>query len=182
MAGVATCFFRAVRARGCLNSDLMSTEPAQSSVFVSVLREMRRLAALGVPIVVSLAAATLIGVVDTIMIAPLGTVPLAAASVTSAVMLIFYAALYGFVSVIGVRMASAFGRRDATALTVATKTGLVAAAVGGVAGAVLMLAIKPALFILGQPPEVLTAMTGYYIVMSGLLIPFTLFLHTQGVV
>jgi len=49
----------------------------------SIRAEVRSLARLAIPIALSLGAATLIGVVDTIMIAPLGTVPLAAASVTA---------------------------------------------------------------------------------------------------
>ncbi|MEM0930015.1 MAG: MATE family efflux transporter [Pseudomonadota bacterium] len=131
--------------------------------------------ALGFPIVISLAAATLIGVVDTIMIAPLGTVPLAAASITASVILIFYSALYGFVSVIGVRMAEAQGRGSSEALSNATSTGVVVATVTGVIGAGLMLATRPALGLIGQPEEVIAVVGGYWTAMSLLLIPYSMF-------
>lgn len=137
--------------------------------------EVKTLTALGFPIVISLAAATLIGVVDTIMIAPLGTVPLAAASITASVILIFYSALYGFVSVIGVRMAEAQGRGSSEALSNATSTGVVVATVTGVIGAGLMLATRPALGLIGQPEEVIAVVGGYWTAMSLLLIPYSMF-------
>ncbi len=61
----------------------------------AILKEARYLARLALPIVISLAAAALIGVVDTVMVAPLGTLPLAAVSITASVLIIFYSALYG---------------------------------------------------------------------------------------
>ncbi|WP_425045813.1 MATE family efflux transporter [Primorskyibacter sp. S87] len=140
-----------------------------------VKRETRDLARLGFPIVISLAAATMIGVVDTVMVAPLGTLPLAAVSITTSVLIIFYSALYGFVSVIGVRMARAFGEGSGDALSVATWAG-VAVSVGlGLLGTAAMLALKPALGWIGQPPEVVDLIGGYWTAMSLLLVPFTVF-------
>ena len=147
----------------------------EPSVGSNLWFEAKALTALGFPIVISLAAATLIGVVDTIMIAPLGTVPLAAASITASVILIFYSALYGFVSVIGVRMAEAHGRSSAEALSDATWTGVIVAIVTGVIGAGLMLAAKPALGLIGQPEEVTAIIGGYWTAMSLLLVPYTMF-------
>lgn len=146
----------------------------------TIWAEMRALTTLGFPIVISLAAATLIGVVDTIMIAPLGTLSLAAASITTFVLIIFYSGLYGFVSAIGVRMAEARGKGDADDLTIATKTGLWIAVVTGSLGALLMLALRPALPYLGQPPEVVALISGYWTAMSLLLIPFTVFYALKG--
>lgn len=145
-----------------------------------LLREMGRLARLALPIVISLGAASLISVVDTIMIAPLGTVPLAAASITLSMLIIFYSGLYGFVSAVGVRMAEAHGRGRAEDLSLATRTGLRVAAVAGVLGAALMVSLKPLLPMIGQPPEVIAAARGYWIVMSGFLIPFVLFYTLKG--
>lgn len=146
----------------------------------SVWREIRRLAALGFPIVISLAAATLIGVVDTVMIAPLGTLSLAAASVTTSIIIIFYSGLYGFVSAVGVRMAEASGKQSPQDLSVATRTGLRVAVVSGVMGAGLMFAIRPVLPFLGQPPEVIALLGGYWTAMSLFLIPFTVFYALKG--
>lgn len=146
-----------------------------SSIRPSLWSEIRALAKLGFPIVVSLAAATLIGVVDTVMIAPLGTIPLAAASITASVIVIFYSALYGFVSVIGVRMAEAHGNNNPEALSNATRTGLVVATAASFLGAALMLAVEPALGLLGQPSAVTDVLGDYWKAMSFLLIPFTIF-------
>ncbi|MGR3615108.1 MAG: MATE family efflux transporter [Paracoccaceae bacterium] len=141
----------------------------------AVLLETWDLTRLAFPIVVSLAAATLIGVVDTIMVSPLGTLPLAAVSITASVMIIFYSALYGFVSVIGVRMAEAFGESNDTALGVVTWAGIAVSAVAGVIGAVLMLLMRPWLGWIGQPQAVTELLVGYWTTMSLLLIPFTVF-------
>lgn len=146
----------------------------------SLWREITRLTKLGFPIVISLAAATLIGVVDTVMIAPLGTLSLAAASITNSVIIIFYSGLYGFVSAVGVRMAEARGRQSADDLSSATRTGIMVAIVTGTIGAILMLLFRPALDLLGQPKEVIDLLGGYWTAMSLLLIPFTAFYALKG--
>lgn len=151
-----------------------SLEPPET-VTLSIWHEMRKLTKLGVPIVISLAAATLIGVVDTVMIAPLGTLSLAAASITNSVIIIFYSGLYGFVSAVGVRIAEARGKQSADNLSGATRTGVQVAIVAGIVGAGLMLATRPLLDQLGQPPEVIALIGGYWTAMSLLLIPFTVF-------
>ncbi|MEM6739868.1 MAG: MATE family efflux transporter [Pseudomonadota bacterium] len=142
--------------------------------------EIRRLISLAVPIVVSLAAGTLVWVVDTIMIAPLGTVPLAGVSLTGGFIIVFYSALYGYVSVIGVRMAEAEGEGSAEALSSATRTGLLLAACVGLIGTVLMIAVKPVLALMGQPEDVRAVISGYWIAMSFGLIPFTVFYALKG--
>ncbi len=141
----------------------------------AILKEARYLARLALPIVISLAAAALIGVVDTVMVAPLGTLPLAAVSITASVLIIFYSALYGFVSAIGVRMAEAFGKTSDQGLAAATNAGVFVSLVVGSVGAVAMICLKPALSWIGQPPEVVSLIGGYWIAMSLLLVPFTVF-------
>ena len=140
-----------------------------------IVREALDVARLALPIVISLAAATLIGVVDTVMVAPLGTLPLAAVSITASVLIIFYSALYGFVSAVGVRMAEAFGKADDDALSAATRAGLAVALGVGILGAGLMLCLRPALAWIGQPPDVIRQLGGYWVAMSVLMIPFTVF-------
>ncbi len=141
----------------------------------AILKEARYLARLAFPIVISLAATALIGVVDTVMVAPLGTLPLAAVSITASVLIIFYSALYGFVSAIGVRMAEAFGKTSDQGLAAATNAGVFVSLVVGSVGAVAMICLKPALSWIGQPPEVVSLIGGYWIAMSLLLVPFTIF-------
>ena len=59
---------------------------------------------LAFPIVIGLTASTLIGVVDTIMIAPLGTNAMGAASLTTSAMIIMYTVVYGLIAVVNVRL------------------------------------------------------------------------------
>ncbi len=126
---------------------------------------------LSLPIVAGLAASTLIGVVDTVMIAPLGTVPLAAASLTTAVIIIFYSALYGFLSAVGVEAAHRHGAGDEDGVARALRSGLTLALGAGVAGAGAMAGVFLLLPAIGQPGEVLAILGPYWLAMSGLLVP-----------
>ncbi len=144
------------------------------------LSEVWRLITLATPIVVALAAAVLIGVVDTVMIAPLGTPALAGASIAASVILIFYSALYGLVSVCGVLIAQAFGAKDGEAVSVTVKASLVVSLVGGIVAAVLMIAVLPLLPIIGQPQEVVGIIRPYWIAMSFVLVPYAVFYALKG--
>jgi MATE family multidrug resistance protein len=126
---------------------------------------------LSLPIVAGLAASTMIGVVDTIMIAPLGTLPLAAASLTTAVIIIFYSALYGFLSATGVEAAHRHGAGDEDGVARALRAGLKLAFGAGVTGAAVMAGVFFLLPAIGQPPEVLAILGPYWFAMCGLLLP-----------
>lgn len=63
------------------------------SLMTSIRAELPGLFSLSVPIVASLAASTLLGVTDSVMLAPLGPVPLAAVGLTGGIALIFFAAI-----------------------------------------------------------------------------------------
>jgi MATE family multidrug resistance protein len=143
-------------------------------------REAGRLVSLATPIMVALTATVLIGVVDTIMIAPLGTVPLAGASIAASVIIVFYASVYGLVSVIGVRVAQAFGARDDAAVGLTVKAGIVVGAGAGVLSTALMIAILPLLPYLGQPETVLAILAPYWIAMSFVLLPFSILYALKG--
>ncbi|MGC3936856.1 MATE family efflux transporter [Roseobacter sp. EG26] len=130
---------------------------------------------LAVPLMVGLAAALLIGVVDTAMISPLGTVPLAAAGVTTAVLIILISALWGVITVISVQISQAEGAGDPARVAFALRSGLLLCLVGGVGAALLMIALYPLLGPLGQPQEVLSILLPYWISMAIWIVPFTLF-------
>ncbi|MDJ0626695.1 MAG: MATE family efflux transporter [Rhodobacter sp.] len=125
-------------------------------------------------------AATLIGVVDTVMIAPLGTVALAAAGITTAVLIIVISALWGLVTVVGVQIATAEGAGDRAEVTAHVKSGLVLAVLAGGVGVVLMMAIYPFLRPMGQPPEVLAILLPYWGAMALWIVPFTVFFVLKG--
>lgn len=169
----------------------MSSSPSPFSTFKtakfktantrpSFLDEVWRLTTLATPIMIGLAAAVLIGVVDTIMIAPLGTKALAGASIAASVILIFYSALYGLVSVCGVLIAQAFGRKDDNAVSATVKVSLVVSLLGGLAGALFMIITLPLLPIIGQPQDVLDIIGPYWLAMSFALVPYALFYALKG--
>ena len=130
---------------------------------------------LAVPLMVGLAAALLIGVVDTAMISPLGTVPLAAAGITTAVLIILLSSLWGVITVISVQISQARGADDPRRVALALRSGLLLCLLGGGGAAVLMILAYPLLGPLGQPDEVLAILWPYWVSMALWLIPFTLF-------
>ncbi|NOD93716.1 MATE family efflux transporter [Ruegeria sp. HKCCD4884] len=147
-------------------------------IFVSQAQtraELLPLIKLAVPLMVGLAAALLIGVVDTAMISPLGTVPLAAAGVTTAVLIILISALWGVVTALSVQISQAEGARDPKKVALALRGGLLLCLLGGGLAALLMMALYPLLGLLGQPTEVLEILLPYWMSMAVWIIPFTLF-------
>ena len=148
----------------------MPTQPSAAIAQTEVAPLLR----LALPIVAGLAASTLIGVVDTLMIAPLGTLPLAAASLTTAAMIIFYSAIYGFVSAVGIEAAHRHGGAQADAVAAALRAGLVLAPLMGLVAAVFMGLILVSLPFIGQPPDVLAIITPYWLAMAALLVPVAL--------
>ena len=137
--------------------------------------EFKPLIRLAIPLMVGLAAALLIGVVDTAMISPLGTVPLAAAGITTAVLIILVSALWGVVTVISVQISQAHGAGDHERAAAALRGGYLLCLLGGSGAALLMLAIYPLLGPLGQPKEVLAILLPYWVSMAIWIVPFTLF-------
>lgn len=136
--------------------------------------ETRTLFQLAVPIIIGLGAAMLQGLIDTVMLAPLGTNALAAVSLTSSAAIIMYSALYGLITIVGVQIAQAHGGGDPGKVTQAIRTGWTMALIAGGIGALAMIALLPTLGPLGQPPEVLVILAPYWIPIALSLIPFTL--------
>ena len=125
-----------------------------------------------VPIVAGLAASTLIGVTDSLMLAPLGVVPLAAAGLTGSVSLIVFAAIYGLLSALSVRIGRAYGAGQARAIPTILRNGLALGLLTGLAGAAVMGLVWLILPALGQPAAVLAAMPAYWALMAAMVVPF----------
>ncbi|ESW61969.1 MAG: multidrug transporter MATE [Rhodobacter sp. CACIA14H1] len=136
-------------------------------------RQVPGIVGLALPIVMGLAASTLIGVTDSVMLAPLGPVPLAAVGLTGAVAVLFYAAIYGLLSALSVRIGAAWGAGEGRRISTILRSGLALGLVVGVGGAVLMGAIWPLLPLLGQPDEVIAAMPAYWFWICAYLVPFS---------
>ncbi|MGE0054482.1 MAG: MATE family efflux transporter [Hyphomicrobium sp.] len=141
---------------------------------VSLLGEVPQLVALAVPIVAGLAGSTVLSVIDSLMLGPLGEVSLAAASLTQSILVVFYAGLYGVVGPVGIFVGQAHGAGENLRISGLLRHGLVIAFVSGLLGALAMAAFFPVLEFTGQPREVMIAMPAYWVTMSFLLLPFTL--------
>lgn len=122
---------------------LISQAPSRAE-FMPLIR-------LAVPLMVGLAAALLIGVLNTAMISPQGTVPLAAAGVITAVLIILISTFLGVVTAISVRISQAEGARDAARVALALCSGLLLRLLGGGGAALVMIALYLLLGPLGNP-------------------------------
>lgn len=138
------------------------------------LAEVPGLVGLALPIVMGLAASTLIGVTDTLMLAPLGPVPLAAVGLTGAVAVPFYAVIYGLLSALSVRIGAAHGAGAARDIPAILRNGLALGGLVGLAAAAGMAALWPVLPLLGQPAEVIAALPAYWFFICAFLIPYSI--------
>jgi MATE family multidrug resistance protein len=139
-----------------------------------VRAEVPGILGLAVPIVAGLAASTLIGVVDAVMLAPLGPVPLAAVGLTGAGAGLLYAAVWGTLSALSVRIGAAWGAGEARRIPLILRNGLALGGMVGLAAAAAMGLIWLALPATGQPDEVLQAMPAYWALIAAYLVPFAL--------
>ncbi|MGR3467194.1 MAG: MATE family efflux transporter, partial [Shimia sp.] len=144
------------------------------------MREAKGLARLAVPIMVSMAAATSIMVVDTLMVAPLGTVPLAVIALASTILVVVYAALYGLVSVTSILSAQALGAGTPKRVGDIMAAGLWLGLAGALLTVMALILGRPLLAYLGQPEEVLAELPGYWNALSLSLIPFAMSFALKG--
>jgi MATE family multidrug resistance protein len=154
--------------------------PAPASLLARALAETGRLAALAAPLVAGLVASTGVTMVDTAMIGPLGATPLAAAGVTTSVLIVFYAALYGAAGPVGLFAGRAHGAGEPARIGATARAGAALALAAGLVGAGAMAAALPLLPALGQPPEVTAALGPYWLWMAAALAPFTLALAAKN--
>jgi MATE family multidrug resistance protein len=163
-----------------MNAERPLTTPPQTAQTVAVpsgfrayVQELRPLISLAVPLVAGLVTSTLMGIIDTYMLGSRGETVLAAVSLTSSVLLIFYAALYGFLGPVSVLVGQAFGAENPSKIGAIIQHGLVIGGLAGVGSAVLMLVgLFGILPHTGQPAEVMAIISPYWIAMSLALIPY----------
>lgn len=141
--------------------------------WAAVRAEIPGVVRLALPIVAGLAASTLIGVTDALMLAPLGPVPLAAVGLTGAVLVIILAGVFGLLAALSVRIGEAHGARQGRRIPFILRNGLVLGLCTGLAGVAAMALLWPVLPRLGQPPEVIAAMPAYWAAMALWLLPFS---------
>lgn len=138
----------------------------------SIARQFAPIARLAVPLVAGLSATMLISVADAVMLAPLGAIPLAAVGLTAGVAGLLYAAIYGMLSVLAVRIGAAWGAGDERRIPTLMRSGLTLGTLIGVAAASLMGNLWFVLPYLDQPPDVVAAMGGYWLSIALYMIPY----------
>ncbi|MFC4700356.1 MATE family efflux transporter [Glaciecola siphonariae] len=149
--------------------------PSQNLKYIS-LSSTKQLLNLSIPITLGFLSAALIGVTDSIIVAPLGKLALASISITSSFILIFYAGLFGFASMTGVLLAN---QKESDQKTI-VNTGFWISSTAGVIGALLMLKSYYLLGVLGQPKAVVTAVESYWMYMAFSLLPYTMISSIQS--
>jgi MATE family multidrug resistance protein len=134
--------------------------------------EASPLARLAIPIIFGYSASMLPGITDSLMLAPLGPVPLAAVGLSSAGSTVLFASIWGVLTVMGVRIGTAWGAGEERRIPHILRNGLILGLVVGAVGALIMGLIWFALPWFGQPAEVIAAMGGYWICTALFMIPF----------
>ena len=139
----------------------------------AVWQQVPGIVGLAAPIVMGLAASTLIGVTDSVMLAPLGPLPVAAVGLTGAVAMLFFAAIYGLISALSVRIGAAWGAGKGRRISLILRAGLALGLLIGLGAALVMAALWPLLPLLGQPEEVIAALPTYWFFICAFLVPFS---------
>jgi MATE family multidrug resistance protein len=153
-----------------------TTPPSPRAAGAGRLSEVGPLISLSVPLVTGLTTSTLPALIDTFMLGPLGATVLGAVALTSSVLLIFYAGLYGFVGPVGILIGQAHGAQEPGRIAAIIQHGMAIALLAGLLSAGVMALGLAAIPWIGQPPEVLAIITPYWVAMSLSLIPYTILL------
>lgn len=140
----------------------------------AMLAELPALLKLALPLILSLSAASLIGVTDTVLLASQGTTVLACVALVTSAGIIFHAGLYGALATISVRVGYAYGAGDADAIAQTFRIGILHGFSVGMLGCVIMLCTLPVLIFLNVPLPDIDLLITYWIAMSLFLIPYCL--------
>lgn len=151
-----------------------SESSSSSSLRAQSLAECGSLIRLALPLIAGLAASTMISVVDTAMLGPLGPVPLAAVSLTTSFLIILFAGLYGFLGPVAILVGQAHGAGDAAAVGRVVRHGFALAIVAGTIGAALLAVSLILLPFLDQPADVVAVIGPYWLATAASMVPFCL--------
>lgn len=144
------------------------------------LSEVPAILRLAVPVIFGLMSGTMMGVIDTLMVAPLGTDALAATSLATSALIIVFSGLFGLISVVIVGMAQAHGARDNTALAGEVRNGLLLALAAGGVVLIAMILAFPAFRYLAASEAILSLLRPYWIAMAAMVVPYALFGVLRG--
>ncbi len=130
---------------------------------------------LAYPVILGMLGHTLVGFVDNIMVGQLGTAELAAVSLGNSFIFIAMSLGIGFSTAITPLMAEADGEKNIQKGKEAFNHGLILCTVLGIALFLLILGIKPLMYHMGQPEEVVTFAMPYLNLVAFSLIPLIIF-------
>ena len=127
--------------------------------------------ALAMPIMSGMLGHMLIGLADTIMVGHVGVVPLAAAAFVNAVTHLPLIFALGLLASVSVMSSQAFGARQKRESGEVFRHGLVLATVSGLASAMIVIALLPALPLFKQPAEVIAECKPYLVLFAVSIVP-----------
>ena len=143
----------------------------KSWVMKSVLNEVRGTLLLAVPIVIGQVSQMLMGVTDSVMIGRVGTVPLAASSFGGGVFNIFFIIGVGLLTPVAIFASRSRGAGRPEEAGEYLRHGLLMAALSGLAGIAIIVALGFRLAWFGQPPEVVAAVNPFLLLIGVSLLP-----------
>lgn len=141
------------------------------SLIASSLSENRRTLALAAPITAGHVGQMLMGWADTIMVAHIGVVPLAACAFANTVLAVPLVFGFGLLSAVSVRASHAYGAENPKLSGEVLRAGVLLAAVTGVLVAAGIQLSLPLLPVLGQNPEVNAACKTFLILCGWSVVP-----------
>ena len=145
------------------------------SRFKSILAELRPTLALALPIIAGSVSQILIGLTDSAMIGHVGRVPLAASAFAGSVFGFFFIVGLGLLAPVSVLVARARGAGRGDECARWLRHGLVLALAVSAFTALLLAALATQLRHFGQPAEVVSAMTPFFVIIAVSLVPTMVF-------
>ena len=139
------------------------------------LKEAFATLALALPIIVGQVSQMLMGVIDSVMVGHVGTVPLAASAFASGVFTLFFMIGIGLLMPVAVLASREHGAGNDAAGAGWLKHGIALGLVTGAAEVVAMFGLATGFYHFGQPPEVLAVVNPFYALITVSIVPALLF-------
>ncbi len=139
------------------------------------LKEAFATMALALPIIVGQISQILMGVIDSMMVGHVGTVPLAASAFASGMFTLFVMFGIGLLMPVAVLASREHGAGNDAAGAIWLKHGVALALIAGGAEVAGMLGMATGFYHFGQPPEVLAVVNPFYTLITFSLVPALLF-------
>ncbi|MFA5263641.1 MAG: MATE family efflux transporter, partial [Opitutaceae bacterium] len=140
-----------------------------------IAKEAQATLKLATPIAFGSASMVLMGVVDSLMIGRVGTVPLAASAFTNSVFSLFYFVGLGLLLPVAVLVSRSHGSDRPADCVIWLRHGLALALGAGIAGSLLMGVLALRLDLFQQPPEVIAEVVPFFLLFAVSLVPAMLF-------